>query len=130
MIAARRDRLAAGLEMAAPFLIVSARDEVRHPGSLHLRFPGTDADDLLLRLQPMLAAATGSACTSGMVGDSHVLQALGWPSSWCREAIRFSLGRFTRDDEIEAAIELISRALLAAEMVSFPSSLPIRSSNA
>ena len=82
-----------------------------HPGNLHLRFEGVNAGDLLDRLQPHLAAARGSACTSGESSYSHVLRAIGLSSETARECIRFSLGRFTSLDDIAEASELIKNAV-------------------
>jgi cysteine desulfurase len=84
-------------------MAVTGSGAPRHPGSLHVRFPGYDASDLLDRLQPSVCAATGSACTSGMIGPSHVLLALGWDPKAAEEGLRFSLGRFTTADEWPAA---------------------------
>ena len=78
-----------------------------HPGCLHVRLPGVDAADLLLRLQPTVAAAIGSACTSGQIGASHVLRALEWDEAAAGEALRFSVGRFTT----EADVALLDDAL-------------------
>lgn len=83
----------------------------RHPGNLHLRFEGVNAGDLLDRLQPHLAAARGSACTSGDSSYSHVLRALGLGPDAAQECIRFSLGRFTSLDDIAEASELIRNAV-------------------
>lgn len=79
----------------------------RHPGNLHLSFKGVNAGDLLDRLQPHLAAARGSACTSGDSSYSHVLKAIGLNPEAARECIRFSLGRFTSSNDIAKASELI-----------------------
>ena len=82
-----------------------------HPGNLHLSFEGVNAGDLLDRLQPHLAAARGSACTSGESSYSHVLRAIGLSSETARECVRFSLGRFTSLDDIAEASELIKNAV-------------------
>ena len=110
-VAALRDRLAAGLRIAAPDLVETACTAPRHPGNLHVRFPGINADDLLNRLQPELAASTGSACTSGSMAASHVLRAIGVTDAQAAEGIRLSAGRFTTEDEVDRAILLIGDAL-------------------
>lgn len=78
----------------------TAVEAPRHPGCLHVRLPGVDAAELLLKLQPTVAAAIGSACTSGEVGPSHVLRAIGWDDAATRESLRFSVGRFTTDRDV------------------------------
>jgi cysteine desulfurase len=110
-VAGQRDRFADLLSNIAPSIIVTAADVQRHPGNLHVRFPGVAADDLLLRLQPMIAAATGSACTSGRIQSSHVLEAIGLSSDQAMEGVRFSIGRFTTNSEIDRATTLIGEAI-------------------
>ena len=95
-----------------PAMIVSAETAERHPGSLHVRFPTVDARDLLSRLQPSVAASSGSACTSGYMQNSHVLRAIGLDEAEARAGIRLSLGRFTSKVEIDRAAEAIARALV------------------
>ena len=58
-----------------------------------------------------LAVSTGSACTSGSGKPSHVLKAMGLPNEDALASIRFSLGRFTTDDEIDYAIEHVLNAV-------------------
>ncbi len=82
----------------------------RHPGNLNVRFPGISAEDLLATLQPKLAASTGSACTSGIPERSHVLRGIGLTEEEARSSIRFSLGRFTTESEIQEAAELVASA--------------------
>jgi cysteine desulfurase len=106
-----RQRLLRRLLQAAPTAIETCRIAERHPGCLHVRFPGISAADLLMRLQPRVAASTGSACTSGMIGPSEVLLALGLNRTEASECLRFSLGRFTTEADIDAAAEAISAVL-------------------
>ena len=67
----------------------------RHPGNVNVRFPGTNAQDLLASMQPMLAASTGSACASGIPEPSHVLRAIGLSTEEADSSVRFSFGRFS-----------------------------------
>lgn len=97
-----RDEVLAVLRGRFPNLEVTATQAPRHPGCLHVRLPGVDAADLLLRLQPKVAAAIGSACTSGQIGASHVLRALGWDEAAAGEALRLSVGRFTTEADVAA----------------------------
>lgn len=86
----------------------------RHPGCLHVRLRTVDAADLLLKLQPRIAAAIGSACTSGTIGPSHVLRALGWSDAEAAEALRFSVGRFSTDQDVALLDETLSNLLVQA----------------
>jgi len=83
----------------------------RHPGNLNVQFPGFDARDLLLRLQPNVAASTGSACTSGIEEPSHVLRAIGLSEDASNASIRFSLGRYTTNGEIGLAAKLLQERI-------------------
>ena len=83
----------------------------RHPGNANIRFDGFDAQDILGALQPRLAAATGAACASGIPEPSHVLGAMGLTEIQSKASIRFSFGRFTTNDDIEAAARLVLKAL-------------------
>lgn len=88
-------------------------EQFDHPGNANIRFPGVDAHELLGMLQPALAAATGSACTSGSIEPSHVLRALGLTHEAAQSSVRFSIGRFTTDTEIDTASDLVSQAVKA-----------------
>ncbi len=85
--------------------------ESRHPGNALMRFSGHSAADLLIRLQPHIAASTQSACSSGSIEPSHVLQAMGHGKEFASECIRFSFGRFSDMDQAERAILLIANAM-------------------
>lgn len=82
-----------------------------HPGNANLRLHGFDARDVLAVLQPRLAASTGAACASGIPEPSHVLRALRLSGEACDESIRFGFGRFTTEEEVEAAAALVLQAL-------------------
>ena len=83
----------------------------RHPGNANVRLDGFDAQDILGALQPRLAASTGAACASGIPEPSHVLGALGLTEKQSKSSIRFSFGRFTTDDDIDAAACFVLEAL-------------------
>ena len=94
----------------------------RHPGNANVRLDGFDAQDILGALQPRLAASTGAACASGIPEPSHVLGALGLTEKQSKASIRFSFGRFTTDDDLEAAACFVLEALdtLSIEPVKMP----------
>jgi len=70
-----------------------------------------NAEDLIASVQPRLAAATGSACTSGIPESSHVLQATGLNAAEADSSVRFSFGRFTGDHEPREAAMVVASAL-------------------
>ena len=83
----------------------------RHPGNANVQFVGFDAKEILGALQPRVAASTGSACTTGISVQSHVLQAIGLAREQSNSSIRFSLGKDTTDKEAEAVVQLIDSVL-------------------
>ena len=83
----------------------------RHPGNINICIDGIVAEDLLGRVQPMLAASTGSACTSGIPEPSHVLRAIGLSDQSASASLRLSLGRNTTDGDVDEAVGIIREAL-------------------
>jgi cysteine desulfurase len=110
-----RDRLLDGLRQLVPGLSVNGASAPRHPGNLNVQFDQLDAEDLLHALQPRVAAATGSACTSGTPESSHVLQAIGLSPQAAAASIRFSVGRFTTEAEVDAALVFLKTAIERAQ---------------
>jgi cysteine desulfurase len=106
-IGGRRDRLAHALG-AIPEVRVNGAGASRLPNNLSVGFAGIEADALLIRLDlEGIAVSAGSACASGSVQISHVLEAIGLDRRYARGTIRFSLGRGVTD----AAIETVGRLL-------------------
>src|SRR5215510_9030170 len=87
---------------------VNGHPEQRLPNTLHVNFHGVIGAELLEKL-PELAASTGSACHAGEVTLSSVLEAMKVPTELGMGAVRFSLGRYTTQEEIERAVELIEQ---------------------
>lgn len=112
-VANLRDHFARSLEGNVPVFKLTATSSRRHPGNLHARFVGIDGDDLLLRIQPHICAATGSACTSGHLSISHVLKAIGLSDAEAGECIRFSIGRRTTEQDLTRASEIIAGVINA-----------------
>lgn len=108
---ALRDLFFSTLEMQISGCHLTAKPAQCHPGNLHVSFSGVDAGDLLDRLQPHVAAATGSACTSSQANYSHVLRAIGKGFHEAREGLRLSVGRFTTIDQVQEAAERIKAAV-------------------
>ncbi|WP_319529533.1 cysteine desulfurase family protein [uncultured Cohaesibacter sp.] len=88
-----------------------AEGTLRHPGNINIGFSGVSAADLLNRLQPRLAASSGSACSSGITEPSHVLRAIGLGEKDASSSVRFSIGRHTSDDDIYEAVEVLQASL-------------------
>jgi cysteine desulfurase len=101
-----RDALENTLTEKIPNLYINSAGADRLPNTSSLSFPGVDADALLLNL-PDVMMGTGSACTSGAIEPSHVLQAMGLTRADAFSTVRASLGRFTNADEVRLAADAI-----------------------
>lgn len=101
-VAALRDRLRKRLLDELDELVVNGSLDHRLAGNLNLTFVGVEAAALLIGL-PDVAASTGSACSSATAGPSHVLKALGLSDEAARSSVRFGLGRFTTEEEVDFA---------------------------
>jgi cysteine desulfurase len=97
-----------GLGQRLKAQIVGQLDEVsvngdplqRLPGNLHLSFAYIEGESLLMALKD-IAVSTGSACTSASLEPSHVLRAIGLEEHLAHSSIRFGLGRFTTEEEVD-----------------------------
>lgn len=83
----------------------------RLAGNLHLSFPAVPNGALVARLRNSVAVSTGAACSSGIEGPSHVLRAMGLPRERVEGAIRFGIGKFNTDADIDRAAELFVNAV-------------------
>jgi cysteine desulfurase len=100
---ALRDRLEAGLLSIAPEAHVVGMAAPRVPNTTCVALPGRQADLLVVALDLAgMAVSAGSACSSGKVGRSATLQAMGLSSELAAGAIRISLGHTTTEDDIAA----------------------------
>ena len=103
-VAVLRDRLVAELKRRIREVHENGDATRRLGNTANLRFEGVDAEAVVSRMDPV-AASTGSACSSGSIEPSTVLLAMGLPRDAAFESVRFSLGRFTSDADIDAALE-------------------------
>ena len=104
-------RLLAGLKIfgAVPTVANASQTVDSH---VHVRFPGIDAETLLIRLdREGISASSGAACSSGSIEPSHVLLACGYSEAEAKEGIRFSLGFGNTMEEIERALVIIERCV-------------------
>jgi cysteine desulfurase len=103
-----RDKLERGLLEKIPHTQLNGHPTMRLPNTLNLSFPFVESESLLLELDLKgVAVSSGSACTSGTGEPSHVLLAMGIPHEVCRGALRFSLGRENRPEEIDYVLSVL-----------------------
>jgi len=91
-----------------PNVTLNGDPDHRYPGNLNLSFAYVEGESLLMALKE-IAVSSGSACTSASLEPSYVLRALGVDEDMAHTSIRFGIGRFTTDDEVQQAIELVAR---------------------
>jgi cysteine desulfurase len=109
-MAALRDRLEDLLVRGFPGLVRHGHPTERLPNTSSVAFPGVDANALLARLADEVAASAGAACHTGATRPSHVLTAMGVDAATAASTLRFSVGRFTTERDVEEG----ARRILAA----------------
>ena len=94
-----------------PHLRINGDLERRVPNISNMSFDGLDGESLLIAMDLKgIAVSTGSACASGSVEPSHVLQALGLTRKQVRGSLRFSLGAYTTQEELDYAVSVLSES--------------------
>lgn len=101
-------RLVKSVHQECPDVRLFGHLEKRLPGSLSMGFPGLLADQVIDMVSDRIAISTGSACSSGTAEPSRVLLALGLDPEIAATGVRISLGRFTKDEDVDIAIGALS----------------------
>ncbi len=102
-----RDRLEKVL-LQTESTAVNGSIEFRLPHVCNISFQDAEGEAMMMGFNKDVAVASGSACTSASLEPSHVLKALGLEDDIARSSLRFSLGRFTTEEEIDYAIEKVT----------------------
>lgn len=111
-VSALRGELLHGLRRSVGGVTETAAGTEKLPGSCHVRFEGTDQEELLVLLDDAgVCASAGSACASGALEPSHVLRAMGMAPEAARQAVRFSLGWSTTAADVEVAVAAVPKAV-------------------
>ena len=110
-IAIKRDYLQNLLIGKIHNLVINGDLDNRLAGNLHISIPGIPNSAVVARIRHKLAISTGSACSSGVEAPSHVLQVLKFPEELIHGSLRIGIGKFTVNEEIEAAATLLSEAI-------------------
>jgi cysteine desulfurase len=127
-IAALRDRLHCGLAEQLDGVHLNGHPQQRLAGNLNLSFDGVESDSLLAVL-PDIALSSGSACTSATLEPSHVLRAIGLDDDAAHASIRFGLGRFTTDDDVDYALERVAHEVRRLRALTPRRAIAARASN-
>jgi cysteine desulfurase len=91
---------------------INGSKESRLPNVTNLSFKNVEGQALMMSINKEIAVSSGSACTSASLEPSYVLRALGLEDELAHSSIRFSLGRFTTEEEIDYSIQQVSKAVI------------------
>ncbi|WP_198517241.1 cysteine desulfurase NifS [Vibrio sp. HA2012] len=118
-IALMRDRLEQGILARIPSTFVTGNPRERVPNTTNIAIEYVEGEALLLLMnQAGIAASSGSACTSGSLEPSHVMKAMNIPFTAAHGTLRFSLSRFTTDDDIDHVLEQLPAIVERLRMLS------------
>ncbi len=106
-----RDKLEAGLTQLEESYVNGNREH-RLPHTTNISFKYVEGEGLMMGFNKNIALSSGSACTSASLEPSYVLKALGLGDDLAHSSLRFGLGRFTTEDQIDFTIEAISTTVL------------------
>ena len=109
-LGALRDRLKAEICARVPEVLLNGSMEHRLPGNLNVSFTFVEGESLLMALRDV-AVSSGSACTSASLEPSYVLRAIGLEDENAHSSIRFGLGRFNTEEEVDYVVDLVARAV-------------------
>jgi cysteine desulfurase len=101
-----RDRLFQKITQALPHVIVNGSLEHRLPGNLNISFACVEGEGLMMAIKDV-AVSSGSACTSASLEPSYVLRSMGLDEADAHSSIRFGIGRFNTEEEIDYVADLV-----------------------
>lgn len=104
-IARLSERLYQGLMSRLPEVTLNGSVSKRYCGNLNMSFACVEGESLLMGLAKDIAISSGSACTSASLEPSYVLRAIGVGEELAHTSLRFGMGRFTTEEEVDIAIE-------------------------
>lgn len=105
-VKALRERLHQGITSRLKDVYLNGHPTERHPGNLNLSFAYVEGESLLMALKEV-AVSSGSACTSASLEPSYVLRAIGVGDDLAHTSIRFGIGKFNTEEEIDFVIDLV-----------------------
>ena len=136
-VLALREKLRRGLESRLDLVTVNGSLEHRLPGNLNVSFAYVEGEALMMAVKDV-AVSSGSACTSASLEPSYVLKAMGVTDDLAHSSIRFGLGRFTTEEEVDYVVRLFAEKVRAlremsplyemAEAAELPPEEPVRPS--
>ena len=97
-----------GVLARIPDVVLNGDPDARYNGNLNFSFSYVEGESLLMALKN-IAVSSGSACTSASLEPSYVLRAIGADDEMAHSSIRFGIGRFTTEEEIDFTIDLLEK---------------------
>ncbi len=119
-IRALRDRLLAGLLTRVDGVEINGAVEPRLPGNAHVSIARAEAETLILSLGGAIALSSGAACAEAGGKGSHVLRAMGLGDDRVFTALRFGLGRYNTEQDVDVVVDAIARSVKTARERSAP----------
>lgn len=102
-------RMRGKIDSELPAITLNGSAEARYLGNLNLSFAGVEGESLLMSLANSTAVSSGSACTSASLEPSYVLRAIGVGEDLAHTSLRFGLGRFTTEEEVDKTVDDVIR---------------------
>jgi cysteine desulfurase len=112
-----RERLGHGIRDRLSDTFVNGHPTERLPGNLNVSFAYVNGEALMVSMKDV-AVSSGSACTTANPEPSYVLRALGVDEELARGSLRFGLGRFTTEEEVDYVIDAVPRAVNRLRQIS------------
>jgi len=106
-----RDKLENGFKDKLEEVYINGSTENRMPHVTNISFKHVEGEGLMMTFNQNIAVSSGSACTSASLEPSYVLKALGLGDDLAHSSIRFSLGRFTKEEDIDYALDAVSKGV-------------------
>lgn len=104
------NRLITGLKKNLTNISINGDAVLRYPGNVNMSFAYVEGESLVMAIKDV-AVSSGSACTSASLEPSYVLRALKVDEELAHTSLRMGIGRYTTEDEIDYAIDLISKSV-------------------
>jgi len=112
------ETLLKGIRAENPNVSINGSMEYRVAGNLNMSFPGANNEAIIAAI-PDIAISSGSACTTSTMEPSHVLLALGMSKNEVYSSLRFGIGRFNTEEEIQIAVKSINNCMKKLRKMSF-----------
>jgi cysteine desulfurase len=104
------DKFLTAILDGVPDVYLNGDREQRYPGNINLSFAYIEGESMIMAIRD-LAVSSGSACTSASLEPSYVLRALGVDEELAHTSIRFGIGRFTTEEEVDTAIDIVKGSI-------------------